>query len=176
MIAAAAIAVGLTAAGVGLAQAANNTNNPMNNLVSAIATKFNLNPSDVQQVFDDQHTQMEAQHEQLYKDYLAGAVKDGKLSQDQVDKLIAKHDELEAQRDANRDEFQNKTFEERKAIRDQQRADLEQWAKDNNIPTQYLRFGFGPGRGHGMGPRGDADGDGFGPGMMGRGMGMGFGR
>ncbi len=163
MVAAAALTLGLMAGGVGLTQAAStSTTNPMSGLVTAIATKFNLNASEVEQVFQEQHAQMEARHTQEYKEYLAQAVKDGKLSQDQADKILAKRQELETEREANRTAMEGKTDEERKAYMEEHRtehkAELEQWAKDNNIPTEYLRFGFGkgkgPGHGHGEGEHG----------------------
>jgi hypothetical protein len=53
MLAAASIAIGLGLTGAGLIHAQTSsmsTTNPMNNLVTAIAQKFNLNSADVQQV------------------------------------------------------------------------------------------------------------------------------
>lgn len=149
MLVAGGIALGLAGASAGAIHAAStNTNSPMGNLVNAIASKFNLNPSDVQQVFDQQHAQMEAQHLQNFKDQLSLAVKDGKLTQDQMDKILAKQQELKTQADSNKTAFEGKTPQEIRTLIEAQRTALDQWAKDNNIPTQYLRFGFGGGRGH----------------------------
>lgn len=160
----AAFAAGLVIAGSVAVQAAtintgSGSGNPMSNLVSAIAQKFNLNQNDVQQVFDDQHKQMEAQHAQMYADSLTKAVADGRLTQDQADKLIAKQKELESQREANKADFQNKTESERQAEMQKHKDELNQWAKDNNIPQEYLPVG---------GPRGQGGhrGGHMGPGMM----------
>lgn len=109
--------------------------NRISSLIQTIAQKFNLNQSDVQQVFDDQKTQMEAEHQQREADRLSQAVTDGKLTQDQADKISAKEKELEANRHA--------------AIQ-QQITDLKQWATDNGIPQEFMPFG-GPG-GHRGGP------------------------
>ncbi len=163
MLAAVAITLGLAAGSVGVAYAASNnqTNNPMNNLVSAIATKFNLNQADVQQVFDEQHSQMEAQFQQGYKDRLTQAVTDGKLTQEQADKITAKAQELKTQREASKDAFQNKTETERRAFMKEQMDSLKQWATDNNIPMEYMNPGFGHGHrdgpGRGFGPDGNSD-------------------
>lgn len=164
MIAIGAVALGLATAGIGVTYAASNSNAgipPMNNLVNAIAQKFNLNTSDVQQVFDQQREQMQAQHEQAYKDRLAQAVKDGKLTQEQSDKITAKMTELKAQRDADKSTFDSLSPQERKAKMDEQIAALKQWQTDNNIPAGFLPFG-GPGKGMGMHRGGMMD-DGAGP-------------
>ncbi len=50
--------------------------------------------------------------------------------------------------------MKDKTDEERKSAMEAKRTELEQWAKDNNIPMQYLRGSGGPG-GHGMRRFGD---------------------
>lgn len=158
MVAIAAVAFGLTAASVGAVHAASNTTstNPMNSLVIAIAQKFNLNTTDVQQVFDDQHTQMEASRQEEFKTRLAQTVTDGKLTQDQADKIIAKFAELDSQRETNKTAMDGKTEAERRTAMQEQMTNLQQWATDNNIPMKYLPFGHG---GH-KGPRG---GMGFGP-------------
>ncbi|EKD75949.1 MAG: hypothetical protein ACD_43C00271G0004, partial [uncultured bacterium] len=57
----------LAAAGAGVSYAATTqttSEGPMNQLVSAISTKFNLNKVDVQAVFDEQHSIMEAERAQ----------------------------------------------------------------------------------------------------------------
>lgn len=124
--------------------------NPIQNLVQAIAEKFNLNVSDVQQVFDDQHQQIETQHQQMLQNRLSQAVSEGKLTQEQADKLVTKMEDLHDSREANRDDFRSLTQEERQAQIDQQKQELEQWAQDNGIPTEFLPFGnfMGPGHGH----------------------------
>lgn len=159
LLATAAVVVGLGVASAGVihAQSPTSPTNPMSNLINAIATKFNLNPTDVQQVFDDQHAQMEVQHQQAMKDHLAQLVMDGKLTQEQADKITSKLQELESQHEANKTAFQGKTKEEVRTLMEQERTQLEQWAKDNNIPMEYLHFGFGKGHGpgmHGFGMRG----------------------
>ena len=153
-----ATAVGITGlTGIGIANAATTTTstNPMSSLVDAIATKFNLNKTEVQAVFDAQRTEMQAQREAEIKKEVAQLVADGKLTQDQADKINAKRAELQKEREALKDAATTKTREEMKSEMDAKRTELEAWAKDNGIDTQYLRFVFG-GRGHGPG----------GPGMM----------
>lgn len=152
-IAGVAAAIGLSGIGAGVAHAATNSStntDPMSSLVDKIATKFNLNKSDVQQVFDQQRTEMQAQQDQKVKDDLAQLVKDGKLTQAQSDAITAKRAELEKTREANRTTMQSMSDTDRKAAMDKQKSELEAWANQQGIDTQYLRYvmGHGPG-GHG---------------------------
>ncbi len=143
---------------------------PMSNLVAAIAKKFNLNQSDVQKVFDEQRTQMDAQRDteqaSRLKTELDQAVTSGKLTQAQENLIIAKQAEIKSFHDS----LKGKTREECEAAMKTEMASVAQWAKDNNIPTQYLMMGGpggGPRGGHG-GPDGAQDQRGFGgPGEFG---------
>lgn len=112
-------------------------------IVDKIATKFNLNKSDVQKVFDEDRAAHQAEHEQKFKDRLAQLVKDGKISQAQADKIQAKHDEIKTYMESLKD----KTPSERHAAMKTKMDELKQWAKDNGIDEQYLMPGHPGGRG-----------------------------
>jgi len=145
LIAGAAATIG--AAGlVGTTFAATNSTSS-GSLVDKIAQKFNLNKSDVQAVFDQNKADHMAQHQADVKAQLDQAVKDGKLTQDQANKILDKLKELQSQREADHQTMQDKTPEERKAAMDAKKAELEQWAKDNGIPTDFLKY-LHPGHGH----------------------------
>lgn len=164
----AATAIG-AATMVGVAQAATTTDS--GSLVDKISQRFNVDKAEVQKVFDEEHSERKAKMEQRYEERLTQAVKDGKLTEDQKSKLLAKHKELKAEmekkhesREAERGSMSSKTqeerealMEERKAEMDKQKSEIEAWEKANGIPTGYLGFGMhmkggGPG-GHG-GPGG----------------------
>lgn len=130
----------------------------MANLVKAITEKFGLNQAEVQQVFEEHHTQMQQQHQADEATRLSQAVTDGKLTQDQADKITAKRAELQAQRESDKTKFESMSDSERQAAMKAKMDELKQWATDNNIPAGYLPFGGGRG-GHG------------GPGGMHKGMG-----
>lgn len=150
-IASAITSIGLASiASVGLVGAAQSTTSGSNTLVDKIAQKFNLNKDDVQKVFDEDRQTHEAEHGQKQADRIAQAVKDGKLTQEQADKITAKLKELKAQREAERDSMKDKTEEERRIAMETRRAELEKWAKDNNIPLEYLHGLGGRGRVHGF--------------------------
>ncbi len=145
--------------------------NPMNHLANAIASKFNLNPTDVQKVFDEERTQMQAQRQAQgaarVQERLDQAVKDGKLTQAQKDMILAKHVEMQNFMKS----LDGKTPVERQAAMKTEMDAVQAWAKTNNIPEEYvMMFGNG-GRGLGQG-MGKGMGMGKGKGMMGMGEGI----
>lgn len=138
---------------MGLAHAAT-TSTSQNSIVDKIAAKFNLNKADVQKVFDENRSAHQAEREQAEKTRLDQAVKDGKLTQAQEDKLIAKLKEVQSARQANMDAMKDKTPAERKAAMEAERTAFKQWLADNGIPAEYGKMaGHGPRGGHG-GPEG----------------------
>lgn len=122
-------------------------------IVDRIASKFNLNKTDVQKVFDEERKARDAERAQTEKDELAALVKAGTLTQVQADKITAKRAELKAAMDADRTAMQSKTEAERKAAMDAKKAELDKWAADNGIDAKYLLPAHG-GRGPG-GPEGN---------------------
>lgn len=119
--------------------------NRMSNLTNALATRFNLNQSDVQKFFDDQHANNEASRIANEKSQLNQAVTNGKITQAQEDLIIAKHTEIKTFMDS----LKGKTNTEIEAAIKNQKASLKTWANSNNIPEQFIRFGMGgPGMRH----------------------------
>ena len=139
--------------GVALANTRSTKTNPMSNLVNAIAQKFNLNPADVQAVFDTEHqremTTRQAEMAQKFSERINKAVSDGKLTQAQANLIITKHTEIENYMNS----LQGKTMDEMQLAKKTQMDSLRQWAKDNDIPIQYIQYGglggFGPIKGRG---------------------------
>ena len=147
---------------VGIASAATNSSaNPQDSLVQKIAEKFHLNKTDVQAVFDQEHADREAAQQKKVEDELTQLVTDGKLTAVQKQAILDKRASLQAERQANKDDMQNKPKDERKAAMDAKKTELEKWASDNGIAKEYLRFVAGHGgRGHGgPGMRADAPAD-----------------
>jgi hypothetical protein len=115
--------------------------NPQTSLVQKIADKFNLNKNDVQKVFDDQKTEHRTQMKQTLETRLSQLVKDGKITEDQKVKILAKFSEMEGNRQANMDKMKSMTPEERKTAMKTHKDELQSWAKDNGIDPQYLFVG-----------------------------------
>lgn len=137
-IATAGMASILLVGGVAFAQ----TNSGSSSLAQSIATKFNLNKDDVQKVIETQHQDMQKQH-------LDQLVKDGKITADQETKIIAKQAEMKPKMDAARDVTDPTA---RKTAMEAIRTEMQQWAKDNNIPKGIMgpRGEHGPGHRMGM--------------------------
>lgn len=136
--------------------------NPQSSLVQKIADTFHLDKSKVQAVFDEDRTAREAERETQYEARLTQAVKDGQLTEAQKALVLAKHKELEAARktamDAAKSSDQATSQADRKAAMDKQKADIDAWAKANNIDAKWLMGGGMGGHGHGQGfggPGGD---------------------
>ena len=148
----------LGAGGMGLASAVSNSNDGGGtSLVDKIASKFNLNKADVQAVFDQDRADRRAQHEANFKDRLAQAVTDGKLTQAQADHITAAMAEIDNLRgDTPPDQLSDSLRQQIRSKMD----DLRQWAKDNNIDMHLLGSGGhhfgGPGRA-GMGGLSDTN-------------------
>ncbi len=152
MLASAITSLGL--ASVMALSTASAATNDRTSLVDKIATKFNLNKDEVKKVFEEDRAEHQAEHKAKFEERLTQAVKDGKITEDQKAKILAKMDELEKEHEANKAEMEGKTEEERKATMEAKREELKQWATDNNIPKEFIRFGHGPGRRGPGGPGG----------------------
>jgi Trk K+ transport system NAD-binding subunit len=127
------------------------TTDDNNSLVTKIAQKFNLKTEDVQAVFDADKQEKNTERQANLEKELSQLVTDGKLTAEQKDKIIAKQKELQANRETNKDTMKDKTEAERKSAMGAKKAELEKWASDNGIPTEYLRFVTGGHGGHGPG-------------------------
>ena len=138
-----------TLLGVGGVQAAQDTASGTS-LVDKIASRFNLDKADVQQVFDQNRTEMEAKHTQAEADRLQQAVDAGTISSTQKDLIVSKQAELRTYMESLKD----KTNEERRTAMKSKMDELKQWASDNKIPENLLRS-FGGRGGHGPGGRPD---------------------
>ena len=109
-------------------------------LVDQLVSKFNLNKDDVQEVFDASHTEQENQAQNNQAEKLAAAVTDGKITQDQADKITAKLAEMKTERENNRDAMADKTEAEREESMELKKTELSTWAKENDIDISYLRM------------------------------------
>ena len=117
----------------------NQPNTRMQTFMSALAARFNLNLTDVQNFFKEQrvswHLEMDENVTAKLTDRVNKAVTEGKLTQDQATKIIAKINELVTFKAS----LQGKTKTEIRAAVQAKITELQKWAKDNNIPTNYFK-------------------------------------
>ncbi|MCX7996152.1 MAG: hypothetical protein N2691_00120 [Patescibacteria group bacterium] len=152
--------VAITALGVLLflgqpvqAQSATQEQNPIQLLVQKLMQAFNLNPKQVETVVNEwqaeHHAARQVEMLKRREEYLSKLVAEGKLTEAQKQAIIAKQNEL---RNLNNSaEMWKKTPQERQAIREKKRAELDAWAQSQGIDPSLLRnHGFGFGRGKGM--------------------------
>ena len=157
MVAGAIATIGAASTAIGVSAATTGSNSSSGDgLVTKIAQKFNLNQDEVQKVFDEDRSTHEAEHKAKQEERLSQAVKDGKLTEDQKTKILAKAEEMKSQMEAHMDEMKDKTPEERKALMEKHRTDIEKWASDNGIPMEYLMFSHSK---SGPSPKGSGDGE-----------------
>ncbi len=137
LLASAAAVVTLATLGVGTINA-QSTTMAGTSIVDRIAQKFNLNKDDVQQVFDEHRDEMHETRSANLETKLNSLVSEGKLSEDQKTKLVAKLEE----RQNNRPNFESLTREQIKEKRETERTEFKNWAKENGIDLQAIGLGM----------------------------------
>lgn len=114
-------AVTIMAIGAGSIAFAEN-GNTNETLVDKIASKFNVNKSEVQAVFDENHQEQRAERQANMSKTLQSAVDAGKITSEQKTLL------------------ENK-MKDNQTARDTEIAELKKWAEDNNIEYSYILSG-----------------------------------
>ena len=141
LIAGSATALVLT--GATLTHAASSTNSGSDTLVSKIASRFNLNKTDVQAVFDQNKQDRMAQYQKDETGRLSQAVTDGKLTSVQRDLIVSKQAELKTKMEALKSEDETT----RKADIQKLMTSTKDWATKNNIDLKWIHGGMMGGRG-----------------------------
>lgn len=133
---AAAVIIGVGTFGVSSVFAQDTTNaHPMDSLVQKIASKFNLKQNDVQAVFDEVRTERQKVMQTANEERLSQLVKEGKITEAQKQLLLQKHTEMQGKMG---ERMRNLSPDEKQSQRNAKRAEMETWAKENNIDVQYL--------------------------------------
>lgn len=143
----------ISLAGAGLFGAANtyaqSTDEQGTTLAQRIASKFNLNQSEVEAVFKEHKAEHHIKMQARFEERLTQAVQDGKITEDQKTKILAKFKEKMADKQATHAEFKNMTPEERKAAKESKHQELRTWANENGIDLNVLHGVMGHERGMG---------------------------
>lgn len=116
-----------------------NSQSTVPTLVQEIAQKFNLSQSDVQAIFTQHREEMQNEMKSNYEAYLGNLVKSGKITEEQEQLILNEHKQLTSQMQSNFKNFKTMTPAERQAQMQALKQEVQNWAKQNNINTQYLR-------------------------------------
>jgi len=111
-------------------------------IVQKLVQKFNLNEDQVKAVFEEERTERQAEMQTKFEERLNQSVSEGKITEDQKKLIIAKHEEEQNEREADRANWQNLTSEERRSQMDEHRTEMQSWAEENGIDMQYFMQGF----------------------------------
>src|SRR5438045_503397 len=88
---------GLVVASNAYAQTPTTGQKSIPSIASEIADKFHLNTSDVQSVFDNHRQEMQTKRESNYETYLQNLVNSGKITAEQKQLILTKHNEIISQ-------------------------------------------------------------------------------
>lgn len=136
------LVVGVLATGV---DAQNASNYPP--IVQKIADKFNLNVSEVEQVFDQERDEHRAEKFALFADRLDDLVSEGKLTDIQKEAILDKHEEMQDSIEELRGLSGSEKKEEMRKLHDNFRT----WLEGESIDlTLFGGFGKGFDRGFGL--------------------------
>jgi hypothetical protein len=114
-------------------------------LISKIASRFNLNQTEVQQVFDEHRSVKEAERKAEFSTKLDNLVTKGTITAEQKQKIETKLEEQKARMDDIRAMTDHAA---RHTAMKEQHAAMQQWLKDNGIDQNVLPHP----RGHGDRP------------------------
>ena len=146
---------GIATAGVASAES-NSSTGSVSNLIDKIASTFDIDKDKLQTLFDEERESREADRETRAAERLQGLVDDGTITAAQKTAIEAKIKEMKAEREENHESMKDLSDEERKAMMDEKKTELEEWAKEQGLDIADLRGilgGHGGPGGHMGGPR-----------------------
>lgn len=119
-------------------------------IIEKIATRFNLNQDEVQQVFDEHREERREARRSMIEEKLNQAVTDGKITEAQKQLLLDKKEEMMNEHQGKMEEFRNLSQEEKREKMQEHRGEFQAhreefktWAEENGIDLDELRGYFG---------------------------------
>lgn len=112
---------------------AQTSNTPFSGLAQAIAQKFNLNQTDVQNVINQQ---MQTNMQTRVQNRLDQLVKDGKITSAQEQAIISEMAKIKSEYDTAA--FKTMTADQRKQSLQKMRDEINAWAKSQGIDIKYV--------------------------------------
>jgi hypothetical protein len=113
-----------------------------------IAEHFNLNQDEVGEFILEMRQEKQAERKEQHQEHISSLIEQGVLTQAQADLLETYHQEMMAKKEANLEEWQNMSRDEKKAYMEEKRQEKQQWAEENGIDLSLLKpeKGFAEGK------------------------------
>lgn len=108
--------------------------NPRDTMIQALVERFGLNQTEVETFFEEQHAARQAEREATHEANLDAAVTAGVITESQKDALVAKHAEMQVERETARENGEKPD----KSEREEHRAEMEAWATEQGIDLEAL--------------------------------------
>jgi hypothetical protein len=124
-------------------------------MIQKLAAAFGKSEDEVKAVLDDVKADHQAEMQSQFENRLDEAVANGDLTEEQKQLILAKHEEIQSEKESWNDK-QNLSKEEWIEIKQNHHSELESWAEENGIDLQYFFGGRGMHKGmhkdmHGFG-------------------------
>ncbi|MFC1710164.1 hypothetical protein ACFL0F_00695 [Patescibacteria group bacterium] len=118
--------------------------------IQALVDRFNLNEDEVGDVLDEVRTQRHEERHAYMGERLDGLVSEGKLTQEQKDKLLSRMEEMRE----NHEGWQYEDKEERMEAARQRKEEMQSWAEAEGIDLEEVSLRSGEGFKGGFGHEG----------------------
>lgn len=112
-------------------------------IIERLSSRFNLNKDEVQQVFEEVRDEHKADMYARWADRLGDFVAEGKITEDQKQAILDKHEEVEAKMEEIRS--QNLTEDERREKVRALHDELRSWSDEQGLNFPFMMFRFGKG-------------------------------
>lgn len=154
-IAVAAFAVGalaLMAGAYGISTTYAQDNDGRTTLIQKLASKFGVEESEVESVFDEHRQEMHTEHQAKFSEKLDEAVEAEKITAEQKQAILDKHEEMRSEKEGLKD----LEPEERQTKMKELKGEMRDWAEENDIDMRDIAPKDGKGKrgGKGMGGHG----------------------
>lgn len=120
-------------------------------LINRLASAFGKSPQEVQTVFDQYRTDLRATRQHEFEDRLNQAETNGKITAQQKQLILEKHQQLIDSRPTDLDSWQNLSRSQRRQQALNRHQEIKSWADQNGIDLSILGPLFGPKDGPHMG-------------------------
>lgn len=129
-------------------ETAEHSDNQFPPMIQRLINHFNLNETEVQAVIDEEQADHHAHMQQNFEERLSQLVTNGKITEEQKQAIIQKHEEIAAQMQ----DLQGLGREEHREQTHQNHEQHKAWLEEQGIDTDHIRL-FSPEFGMGYGPR-----------------------